>query len=209
MTNPHLALLLKQYGLKSSHAEKILYGGNDDAVKTPLIGGGGAADAEPAPDTAPAPAPAPAPDADAPKKPSIVKSMFDKISKSKSPEQILAEQIVKSIQSALEISYKKSEALGINSAEHALKVKKNLEMIKKLAITKQIDLNYGGGLLVFDSNLSIKNMIYICNKDDKPNFATVKVEPNMKNNSINAILKGVMQPYKTEKVVEEIKSKIM
>lgn len=205
MVNKHLALLLQRYGLKYSYAEKKIYGGDinnegDDkiiqgevSINTEEVNKQDNAKNE---------------DGSQPPKPSILSRITSSLKK-KTPEQILAENIVKSIQDALNISIKKSSLLDKNTAEHDIQVKKDIEKITKFVISKKIDMNYGGGLLMFDSTFDIKNMIYMCNRDNKPMFDSLKIEPNMKNNSINTILQGSMQTYKSAKIVEEIKNKFI
>jgi hypothetical protein len=71
-------------------------------------------------------------------------------------------------------------------------------------------MNYGGGLLVFDSTFSIKKMIYMFNKDSKtPVFNSLRIEPNMVNNSVNTLLKSNAKPYNSVKIVEEIKQNFL
>ena len=217
MTNPHLAFLLKQYGLKSINAEKILYGSDD--IKPPLdtshiqpiiqkiIGGEGEIENTVGPLNEAGPQ---ALDNNGvqPPKPSILSSITT-LFKSKTPEEKLAVKIVKSIKNALDFINKKDNASNLNEAEHTEQVKKDIEKLRKFIVTKQIDMNYGGGFMVFDSNFNMKNMIYTCYKDKIPKFASEEIQPSMVANSVNSILQGKMDNYDSKKIVETITSKFM
>ena len=89
--------------------------------------------------------------------------------------------------------------------DHEEQVKKDLEKIKKLVVTKQIDMLYGGGFLVFDSNFDIKQLIYTAFKDgNTPVFSSQIVNPNTENNAINSILQSEMAKYNSLDVSSEI-----
>lgn len=192
MINENLRYLLKKNGLKTDQAEKILYGldinGVDgDDIKKAIVGGD----------------PQNIDESTEPPKQSTISKILNVI-KSKSKEEILAGQIVQSLKYALEIVTKTSSADKTNKLDHAKQVTKDIEKIKKFEVPKQIDMNYGGGFIVFDSNFNIKDMIYTCYKDNNPKFASIDIKPTMPNNAINTLLQGNMQTYSSKKIVEKM-----
>jgi len=112
-----------------------------------------------------------------------------------SPEHILAKKIVDSINMSLDVLDNQSK-----------QITKDYEKIKNLKMKNQIDLNYGGGFLIFDSNFKVQHMIHLLNDpQNAPKFMSLHIGENMENNTINANLKDNHQPYQAVSVVTEIK----
>lgn len=123
-----------------------------------------------------------------------VKTAFDYLTKT-SDEHILATKIIGAFQ----------KALGIMEVE-VKELKRDYEKIKNLKMTNQIDLNYGGGFLIFDSNFKIQHMLHVLNDpQNKPKFMSLPIGENMENNTINANLKENHQPLNIIAVLAEIK----
>jgi len=136
-------------------------------------------------------------------------TIYNKIKKSlrinKSNEEILSEKIVKAIQDSLYFIRKMDKVNKTNSEEHDKQVKEDIQKIKKLAIIKQIDMLYGGGFIMFDSNFNINQMIYTCMKDGKTSvFINESINTNTENNSINKILQSDMNKYNSKDISNEI-----
>ena len=199
MGNKYLAIFLQNRGLKTSYAENILYGGGktlarshpkNNIVKphlydtTEVISGG---------DNIPQ-----------------VISGGDNIPQviykgGKSSVEDLSKKLIKAIQDALLFNRKMGKVSQINSAEHTKQVDEDIIKIKNLDVSNQIDMLFGGGFLMFDSNFNIKQMIYTCFKDgENPVFSSNLIGTTTGNDSINKILQTEMKPYVSSVISGEI-----
>ena len=189
MGNKYLAIFLQNRGLKTSYAENILYGGGktlarshpkNNIVKPHLY------------DT------------------TEVISGGDNIPQviykgGKSSVEDLSKKLIKAIQDALLFNRKMGKVSQINSAEHTKQVDEDIIKIKNLDVSNQIDMLFGGGFLMFDSNFNIKQMIYTCFKDgENPVFSSNLIGTTTGNDSINKILQTEMKPYVSSVISGEI-----
>jgi len=205
MVNKHLAIILQKHGLKSSYAENILYGGlsktgnsktgnsktGDSKTGNSKTGGVGPV------------GPVGTVSGDVSVAPEALEPISTK--KDQDLQVILAKKIVNALKNALYFNNKMDTVNNENDSDHEKKVQEDIEKIKNLVVSKKIDMLYGGGFLIFDSTLNIKQMIYTCYKDGKmPVFSSLSVNPNTEGNSINKILKSNMKPYVSSDIAGEI-----
>ena len=183
MVNSYLEIFLKRKGLKCTYAEKVLFGCENkksEKKKENIQDNnkkGGA---------------------------SVLSTIYNAVA-GNPPEYILSRKITEAIKIAL---YNASVQLAEGEKSDELldkRIEQDIENIKKLVIQNQIDMNYGGGFLIFDSKFNIKELMYLGFIEGKtPMYASESVEPNMMNNTINNILHNSMKEYDSETVADEI-----
>jgi len=188
MVNSYLEIFLKRKGLKCTYAEKVLFGcetkkleNKKETVQKENIQDnntkGGA---------------------------SVLSTMYNAVA-GNPPEYILSRKITEAITTAL---YNASVQLANGEKGDELldkRIEEDIENIKKLVIQNQIDMNYGGGFLIFDSKFNIKELMYLGFTEDKtPMYGLEPIQPNMTNNTINTILHNSMKEYDSETVADEL-----
>jgi hypothetical protein len=113
-----------------------------------------------------------------------------------SPEHVLAQKIVKSIQNAL---------AEVNLRNNV--IQEDIEKIQKLVVPNQIDLNYGGGILIFDGKFNILQTLYFCFQEDTPISANESIDPsNTEPDFLNHILNTENPPYNNIQIARQIMS---
>jgi len=111
-----------------------------------------------------------------------------------SPEHVLAQKIVKSIQNAF-----------VELNLHNNVIEQDIEKIAKLTIPNQIDLNYGGGILIFDGQFNIIETLYFCYQEDKPISASESINPsNTENDFLNQLLNEEHRLYNSKQITRQI-----
>ena len=110
--------------------------------------------------------------------------------------QELSERITKSFQKAFNIIKLKEQLIEID-----------LQKIAKLVIEKPVNLNFGGGFLVFGPDLKITSMIHIYNKDNQPFYFEKEFNSAIEKNAINEGVKSD-QKYTLKQNVKSITEKI-
>jgi len=114
-----------------------------------------------------------------------------------SPEHALARKIVISIQNALgEIT--KSQKV----------IQEDIEKIQRLTIPNQIDLNYGGGILIFDGDFNIIQTMYFCYQNgETPVYMNEPIDTsNTENDFLNQLLAEEHPPYASKPITIELLS---
>jgi hypothetical protein len=108
----------------------------------------------------------------------------------------LSEKITKSFQKAFDIIKLKEQLTEID-----------LQKIAKLVIEKPVNLNFGGGFLVFGPDLKITSMIHIYNKDNEPFYFEKEFNSAIEKNVINEGVKSDKK-YTLKQNVKSITEKI-
>jgi hypothetical protein len=115
----------------------------------------------------------------------------------------LATMIINAIKLGLKQSNKYLEA----AAKRKKKIQEDKEKIKRISMTNGIDMNYGGGLLVFGPNFKIEKMIHMFYEKQKPMYFSTSVEETMEDNVVNENI-SESKPYTSITIVQEIKDVI-
>lgn len=124
-----------------------------------------------------------------------VKTVYDFFTKT-SPENILAKRIMKSIQNALKIVNNETDLS-----------EEDIKRVKNLKIENQIDMNFGGGLLMFDKDLKINQIVHMFYNEKKPYYISLPVgEDILPNDILNQNLIGNKIPYDVTAISEIIQN---
>ena len=115
----------------------------------------------------------------------------------------LAGMIIKAIAAGLKQSNKYLEA----GAKRNKKIQADKEKIKRISMTNGIDMNYGGGLLVFGPNFKIEKMIHMFYDEQKPMYFSTSVEETMEDDVVNENITNPQQ-YTSTTIAQEIKDVI-
>jgi hypothetical protein len=76
----------------------------------------------------------------------------------------------------------------------------DLQKVAKLVIEKPVNLNFGGGFLIFGPDLQICSMIHIFNKDNQPFYFEKQFTSNIESNTINDGVKSEQKYTVTQNV---------
>jgi hypothetical protein len=121
-----------------------------------------------------------------------------------SKENVLALMITDAIISGL----KKSNVYLKDKNKRDIKIKEDMNKIKRLTISNAIDLKYGGGILVFGPNFNIQKMIHIFyNTETKPVYFSKEIGDTMEDNVVNENLTK-SKLYSSANIIQEIKDVI-
>jgi hypothetical protein len=101
-----------------------------------------------------------------------LKTIYNVFTKT-SPENALAKRIIKSIQNALKIVNKDMDAS-----------EEDIKRVKQLKIVNQIDMNFGGGLLMFDKEFKMNQIIHMFYSEKKPYYISLPVGKDILPNDI-------------------------
>ena len=115
----------------------------------------------------------------------------------------LAGMIINAIKLGLKQSNKYLEA----AAKRKKKIQADKEKIKRISMTNGIDMNYGGGLLVFGPNFKIEKMIHMFYDKQKPMYFSTSVEDTMENDVVNENI-SKSKSYTSTTIAQEIKDVI-
>ena len=115
----------------------------------------------------------------------------------------LATMIINAIKLGLKQSNKYLEA----AAKRKKKIQEDKEKIKRISMTNGIDMNYGGGLLVFGPNFKIEKMIHMFYDKQKPMYFSTSVEDTMENDVVIDKISD-SEPYMSTTIAQEIKEVI-
>ena len=115
----------------------------------------------------------------------------------------LAGMIIKAIAAGLKQSNKYLEA----AAKRNKKIQEDKEKIKRISMTNGIDMNYGGGLLVFGPNFKIEKMIHMFYDKQTPMYFSTSVEDTMEDDVVNENITNP-KPYTSTTIAQEIKEVI-
>ena len=115
----------------------------------------------------------------------------------------LAEKIANAIVSGLKKSNKYLEER--NKRKKKIEADKN--KIKRMTMVNPIDMNYGGGLLVFGPDFNIKKMIHMFYIEKAPMYFSTEIGEIMDNNVVNQKLKK-KKTYSSANIANEIKTVI-
>jgi hypothetical protein len=80
----------------------------------------------------------------------------------------------------------------------------DLQKLSKLVIEKPINLNFGGGLLIFGPDLKISSMIHIYNKNNEPCYFEKQFTSTIEKNTINDGIKSD-EKYDIQKIIQSIR----
>jgi hypothetical protein len=139
----------------------------------------------------------------------IVKGTGDYIGKKMyrsvvSKENVLALMITDAITEAL----KKSDKYVKENNIRYMKIKRDINKIKRLSMPNAINLYYGGGLLVFGPSFKIEKMIHMFyDTKTKPQYFSTSIDNIMPDNVVNTNLTKYTS-YDSDNIVEEIKKVI-
>ena len=124
-----------------------------------------------------------------------VKTVYDFFTKT-SPENILAKRIMKSIQNALKIVNNETDLS-----------EEDIKRVKNLKIENQIDMNFGGGLLMFDKDLKINQIVHMFYNEKKPYYISLPVGKDiLPNDILNQNLVGNKIQYDVMAISEMIQN---
>jgi hypothetical protein len=112
----------------------------------------------------------------------------------------LAGMIINAIKLGLKQSNKYLEA----AAKRNKKIQADKEKIKRISMTNGIDMNYGGGLLVFGPNFKIEKMIHMFYDKQTPMYFSTSVEDTMEDDVVIDKISD-SEPYMSTTIAEEIK----
>jgi hypothetical protein len=105
-----------------------------------------------------------------------------------SPKQRLAIKYVTAIKNSLQ-----------KISQDAAVKKDNETRLEKFFVPKPIDLEYGGGFLVFGKDFKIQRMIHVGMFEENPLYKESEIQPNM---ALENIISG--EPYNVEQIVASI-----
>jgi hypothetical protein len=128
----------------------------------------------------------------------IGKKVYRNIMASK--EEVLALTIKDIIRKALKISKNKQKY----NEEREKQIQIDIQTIQKMTLTNKIDLEYGGGLLVFGPDFNISQMIHLFGKDNPQFFSTdvgAVMNPDVVNTNMNEA-----QQYSSQSIVDVIEN---
>lgn len=124
---------------------------------------------------------------------SIGKNVYRNMVASK--EEVLALMIKDAIQKALKNSVK-----NINADKEKLKqIQTDIQTIKKMILANKIDMDYGGGLLVFGPDFHIQKMIHFFDK----NYFSTEIGAVMKDDAVQSGMTQA-QAYSSKTIADEI-----
>ena len=127
----------------------------------------------------------------------IIKNIKNKISGTNEDEiklKELAQKITDSIQKAFSVVSQKEKIRQLD-----------LQKIEKLIIEKPINLNFGGGFLIFGPDLKVSSMVHIFNKENQPFYFEKQFSSSIEDNTINQALKSE-ETYNVKIVSQKIKN---
>ena len=134
----------------------------------------------------------------------IGKFVYRNLVKGVSNEKVLALMITDAIISGL----KNSNVYLKDKNKHDIKIKEGMNKIKRLTISNAIDLNYGGGILVFGPKFNIQKMIHMFyNTETKPVYFSKEIGDSMEDNVVNENLTK-SKLYSSANIIQEIKDVI-
>lgn len=84
------------------------------------------------------------------------------------------------------------------------KIQVDKDKIKRITMTNGIDMNYGGGLLVFTSNFKIEKMIHMFYLQEKPKYFSISVEDTINEDVANEMMTNTKE-YTSTDIALEIK----
>jgi hypothetical protein len=114
----------------------------------------------------------------------------------------LATMIINAIKSGLS----KSDKYLQDQAKRKKKIRADKNKIKGITMANGIDMNYGGGILVFGPNFQIKQMIHMFyDQETKPMYFSTPVQARMDDDVVNKNIKNKPKPYTSAKIAQEIK----
>jgi hypothetical protein len=114
----------------------------------------------------------------------------------------LAKMIVNAIKSALTQSNKYLE----ERAKREKKIEADKKKIKSMTMANPIDMNYGGGILVFGPDFKIEEMIHMFYAGNtKPMYFSIPVEDTMSDNIVNTNI-DIQTPYSSADITNKIKT---
>ena len=115
----------------------------------------------------------------------------------------LADMIINAIVAGL----KQSNQYLEEASKHNKKIQTDKNKINRITMDNGIDMNYGGGLLVFGPNFKIEQMIHMFYDKKKPVFFSTPVQDSMADDVVNT---NIRQPtsYNSTTITEEIKKVI-
>lgn len=119
----------------------------------------------------------------------------------KKKEKELAKLITNAIVAGLKQSKKYLEKPKDTSDE---KIQVDKDKIKHITMTNGIDMNYGGGLLVFSSNFKIEKMIHMFYLQEKPKYLSISVEDTINEDVVNENMTNTKE-YTSTDIALEIK----
>ena len=115
----------------------------------------------------------------------------------------LAGMIINAIKLGLKQSNKYLEA----AAKRKKKIQADKEKIKRITMTNGIDMNYGGGLLVFGPNFKIEKMIHMFYDKQKPMYFSTSVEDTMEDDVVSEKISD-SEEYTSTTIAQQIKEVI-
>ena len=113
----------------------------------------------------------------------------------------LATMIINAINSGLS----KSDKYLQDQAKRVKKIQADKNKINRITMANGIDMNYGGGILVFGSNFKIEQMIHMFyDAKTTPMYFSTSVQDSMENDVVN---KNISEPkaYTSVNITQEIK----
>jgi len=114
----------------------------------------------------------------------------------------LANMIVK----AINLGLSKSDKYLEQRDKRKKKIRADKNKIKGITMANGIDMNYGGGILVFGPNFQIKQMIHMFyDQETKPMYFSTPVQSRMDDDVVNKNIKNKPKPYTSAKIAQEIK----
>jgi hypothetical protein len=129
----------------------------------------------------------------------VIKTMKNKVFRTTDLEvklKELSKKITDAIQKAFSINHQKEKLRQLE-----------LQKVSKLVIEKPINLNFGGGFLIFGDDLKISSMIHIFNKENQPFYFEKGFSSIIENNTINESWKSE-EAYNVKTINEKIKNKL-
>jgi hypothetical protein len=125
----------------------------------------------------------------------------DKPKNNDSDTKALAKMIVNAITSALTKSDKYLEERN----KRKKKIEADKKKIKSMTMANPIDMNYGGGILVFGPDFKIEEMIHMFYNEKKPMYFSIPVEDTMSDNIVNTNI-DIQTPYSSADITNKIKT---
>ena len=113
----------------------------------------------------------------------------------------LATMIINAIKSGLS----KSDKYLQDQAKREKKIQSDKNKINRMTMANGIDMNYGGGILVFGPNFKIEQMIHMFyDEKTKPMYFSIPVQDSMEDNVVNTNIRKPT-PYTSVDITREIK----